>query len=90
MTLSHSASAEEPLIFVSSFAGGDQGGIHAMTLDEKSATLKPVHKTAGVENPFFIAVSPDHKFLYSIYSPTFGGKEPEQVRDDEACRECSP
>jgi len=32
MTLSHSASAEEPLIFVSSFAGGDQGGIHAMTL----------------------------------------------------------
>jgi len=79
MTLSHSASAEEPLIFVSSFAGGDQGGIHAMTLDEKSATLKPVHKTAGVENPFFIAVSPDHKFLYSIYAPTFGGKEPEQV-----------
>lgn len=79
MTLTHAASADEPLVFVSSFAGGDQGGIHAMTLDEKSATLKPVHKTAGVENPFFIAVSPDQKFLYSIYAPTFGGKEPEQV-----------
>lgn len=71
--------AEEPLIFVSSFASGDQGAIQAFTLNEKTATLKALHRTAGVENPFFMAVSPDHKFLYSIYAPTFGGTEPEQV-----------
>ncbi|MEJ7596045.1 MAG: lactonase family protein [Planctomycetaceae bacterium] len=71
--------AEEPLIFISSFASGEQGAIHAFTLNEQAGTLKQLHRTAGVENPFFMAVSPDHKFLYSIYAPTFGGTEPEQV-----------
>ena len=71
--------AEEPLIFISSFASGEQGAIHAFTLNEKAGTLTPLHRTAGMENPFFIAVSPDHKFLYSIYAPTFGGTENEQV-----------
>ena len=71
--------AEDPLIFVSSFASGEQGAIQAYTLDEKVGTLKPLHRTAGVENPFFMAVSPNHRFLYSIYAPTFGGTENEQV-----------
>ena len=71
--------AEEPLIFISSFASGEQGAIHAFTLDVEAGTLKGLHRTAGVENPFFMAVSPDHKFLYSIYAPTFGGTEPEEV-----------
>ena len=71
--------AEEPLVFISSFASGEQGAIQAFTLNEKAGVLKPLHRTAGVENPFFIAVSPDHRFLYSIYAPTFGGTEHEQV-----------
>ncbi len=79
MSLVEAASAGDPIVFVSSFAGGEQGGIHAMTLDVKAASLKPIHKTSGVENPFFIAISPDRKFLYSIYAPTFGGTEHEQV-----------
>jgi 6-phosphogluconolactonase len=32
-----------------------------------------------VENPFFLALSPDKKFLYSIHAKQFGGKENEQV-----------
>ena len=28
---------------------------------------------------FFLALSPDHKYLYSIHGKTFGGKEHEQV-----------
>ena len=71
--------AEEPIVFISSFASGEQGAIYAFTLDKKSGSLKVLHRTAGVENPFFMAVSPDHKFLYSIYAPTFGGTENEQV-----------
>ena len=31
------------------------------------------------ENPFFLALSPDRKFLYSIHAKQFGGKENEQV-----------
>src|SRR5204863_5011274 len=39
----------------------------------------PLRRTAGVENPFFLALSPDKKFLYSIHAKEFGGKANEQV-----------
>lgn len=73
------AAAADPIVFVSAFAGGEKGGIHALQLDLASGALKPLVKTAGVENPFFLALSPDHKFLYSIHSKAFGGKEPDDV-----------
>jgi 6-phosphogluconolactonase len=73
------AIADEPVIFVSSFAAGDAGGIQAYELNTSTGTLTPGHRTAGVENPFFIVVSPDQKFLYAIDAKTFGGKDPELV-----------
>jgi 6-phosphogluconolactonase len=74
-----SADARDPLVFVSAFAPGDKGAIHAYRLDLKTGTLKEVRRTAGVENPFFLALSPDRKYLYSIHGRTFGGAEHEQV-----------
>jgi len=79
MTLTDIGLADEPLVFVSSFASGEQGAIHAFVLDSKAGVLKPLNRTSGVENPFFLAVSPDQKFLYSIFAPTFGGPEFEQI-----------
>jgi len=69
----------DPLVYISAFAAGDQGGIHAYRVDLKTGALKLVHRTAGVENPFFLAVSPDRKFLYSIHAREFGGKDNEEV-----------
>jgi len=80
--LSHTlpaARADDPLVFVSSFAAGDRGAIQAYQLDAANGRLNPVHRTDGVEQPFFIAVSKDQRFLYSIHAKTFGGKESEQV-----------
>jgi 6-phosphogluconolactonase len=71
--------AEDPLVFISSFAGGEKGGLHAFQFDTATGTLKPLHRTTGVENPFFIALSPDQRFLYSIHAEKFGGKENEHV-----------
>jgi 6-phosphogluconolactonase len=71
--------AKDPLVFVTAFAPGEKGGIHAYEFDTASGKLKPVHRTAGVENPFFLALSRDRKFLYSIHAKQFGGKENEQV-----------
>lgn len=71
--------AEQPLVFVSAFAGGDQGAIYAYQLDAESGRLKQVERTGNVENPFFLAISPDEKFLYSIDAHSFGGKDPEKV-----------
>ena len=73
------ANADERLVFVSSFAAGDQGAIHAYQLELETGKLRLVQRTTDVENPFFLAVSPNQKFLYSIHAKQFDGKEPEQV-----------
>jgi len=77
--VSASTSARDPLVFVTAFAPGEKGGIHAYEFDSNSGKLKPLPRTGGVENPFFLALSPDKKFLYSIHAKAFGGKEKEQV-----------
>lgn len=73
------AAAKDPVVFVSAFAAGDKGGIHSFQLDPKAGTLKPLERTADVEHPFFLALSPDQRYLYSIHAKQFGGKDPEQV-----------
>lgn len=71
--------AADPVVFVTSFAPGEKGGIHAYTLDSAVGKLTPLRRTGGVENPFFLALSPDRRFLYSIHAKQFGGKENEHV-----------
>lgn len=73
------ARADDPLVFVSAFADGDEAAIHALRLDLKSGALKPLHRTTGVDHPFFLALAPDNKFLYSIHAKVFSGKEDEHV-----------
>ena len=74
------ARAAELLVFISAFAVGDEGAIHAYQLDLSSGQLKQVHRTTGAQNPFFMAISKDRKYLYAIHAPgEFGGKTDEQV-----------
>lgn len=79
MAVPAAAEAAPPLVFVSAFTAGEEGAIHAFELDTTRGTLLPTHREAAIENPFFIAVSPDQRFLYAIDTPTFGGSEPESV-----------
>src|SRR5262245_22591562 len=82
MMSSHAAqasNADHPLVFITSFAPGNDGGIQAFQLDLPTGRLTPSQRTTGVENPFFLAVSSDHRFLYSIQARQFGGTENEQV-----------
>lgn len=78
-----SISADEShdlLLFISAFATGDDGAIHACLLNPASGELKLAHRTTDVQNPFFTALSPDRRFLYSIHAPgEFGGAANEQV-----------
>ena len=79
LPVQHTA-AEELLVFVTAFAPGEEGSICAYRLDVQSGQLKQVQRNKDVEHPFFIALSPDRKFLYSIHAAgQFGGKEHEQV-----------
>jgi 6-phosphogluconolactonase len=74
------AGAEDQLVFISSFAPGEEGAINACRLSNEPEGLSLVERTTGVEHPFFIALSPDRKYLYSIQAPgAFGGPNEEQV-----------
>ncbi len=73
------AAAVDPLVFITAFAPGEKGGIHAYTFDMKHGKLNHIRTTPGAENPFFLALAPDNKHLYSIHAKQFGGKESEQV-----------
>ena len=69
-------SADDPLVFITAFAPGDEGAIHAYHMNPNSGQLTLAHKTTDVEHPFFIAISPDNRFLYSIHAPgQFGGEQ---------------
>lgn len=71
--------ANEPVVFVSSFAAGTNGAIEAFRLDPKSGRLTHLHRAADVENAYFLTVSPDQNRLYSVHAREFGAKEHEQV-----------
>ena len=75
----HGATEGGPLVFISSFVGGDEGAVQAFQLDTAAGALKLVHRTPGIEHPFFLAISPNHRFLYSIQAKEFGGAEHEFV-----------
>lgn len=79
LDVSPHAGAAAPLVLATAFAPGERGAIHAYEFNTTDGSLKPLRRTPGVEHPFFLAVSPDRKFLYSIHAKQFGGKDNEQI-----------
>lgn len=77
--MSSTVRADDPLIFVSAFAAGEAGAIHAFHFDSETGTLEPRHRTVDVQHPFFLVISPDGRFLYSIDTEKFGGQEHELI-----------
>jgi 6-phosphogluconolactonase len=71
--------ASDPLLFVSSFAGGDRGGISAFRFSLTDGSLAPLARTEGLEHPFYLAVTSDGRFLYAVHAQAFGGPEDEEV-----------
>lgn len=71
--------ARAPLVFISAFASGEKAGIHAFSFEPEQGVLKPLHRTTEIQNPFFLAISPDKRFLYAIDAEKFGGDEDENV-----------
>ncbi|WP_240928383.1 lactonase family protein [Thalassoroseus pseudoceratinae] len=77
--MSSTAVSADPVIFVSAFTSGNEGAIHAYSFDQKTGKLSLLNRTTDVENPFFLAISPNGEFLYSIDAEKFGGTENEFV-----------
>ena len=72
--------AADPLVFITAFAPGEKGGIHAYEFDTKDGqTSSRSTAPAASRTRSSWRLSPDRKFLYSIHAKQFGGKENEQV-----------
>jgi len=70
------AAPEKMTVYVGSYADAKAEGIHQFTLDLAGGALTKVGGTSGVANPSFVAISPDHKFLYAIGEVgSFNGKK---------------
>ena len=63
------------LVFISMFAPADTGGIRGFHLDPHTGVLTPAAETRGVPHPFFLALAPNGKTLYSIWADSFAGPE---------------
>ncbi|MCU0960482.1 MAG: lactonase family protein [Pirellulaceae bacterium] len=72
--------ADDVLVFVSAFAAGDEGAIHAYRVNTGTSHWELLHRTTDVEHPFFLALAPDERTLYAIHAPgAFGGAADEYV-----------
>ena len=79
-TAAQMTEAADQLVFISASASGDDGAIHAYRLDPDLGELNLLHRTTDANHPYFMALSPDNRFLYSIHAlGEFGGKVHEQV-----------
>ena len=76
---STAAGEDQPVVFISAFTAGEKGAIHAYQLDLQTGGLKLLQRTNEVEHPFFLAISPKGRFLYSIHATQFGGDEHEEI-----------
>jgi 6-phosphogluconolactonase len=79
-----------PIVFVGtytqklSFVEGKAAGIYTCRLDTLSGALSIVDSLTGIDNPSFLAISPDRRFLYSV-SETGGGPD-RAVGEVVACK----
>ncbi len=71
--------ATQRLVFITSCTTGDDGAITAFNLDTATGALELLQRNTDVENPFFTALSPDRKFLYSVHTPGSLDREPGSI-----------
>ncbi len=56
-------------VFITSCASGADGAITSLTFDAETGALEVQHRYTEIENPFFLALSPDRKVLYATHVP---------------------
>jgi 6-phosphogluconolactonase len=79
LAFGHSAEAKPPsqyLAFIGTYTNKtDSKGIYAFRFDATTGTLSPVGVAAQTQDPSFLTISSNQKFLYAVNElPTFEGK----------------
>jgi 6-phosphogluconolactonase len=69
------AAATGRLVYVGTYTRGSSKGIYAFRFDDGSGVLTPVGLAAETDSPSFLAVSPNHRFLYAVNEVSSFGSE---------------
>ena len=65
LLLSLSGFAQKYYLFIGTYTQKDSKGIYVYSFDAATGDIKPV-STAATDNPSYLALAPDGKFLYSV------------------------
>ncbi|MED1625145.1 lactonase family protein [Bacillus pseudomycoides] len=52
--------------YIGTYTRGESEGVYSFMLDTKTATIKEVNLVAKLDNPTYLAISRDNKYLYSV------------------------
>ena len=58
--------SKEIRVYIGTYTHGDSEGIYVYRLNLSSGALEFESKATGVESPSFLALHPEHRFLYSV------------------------
>ncbi len=60
------AETKELIVYVGTYTSGDSEGVYICRLDLSSGKLTLVKTVKGLVNPSFLAIAPQHRYLYSV------------------------
>jgi 6-phosphogluconolactonase len=66
-------SGDSYYLFIGTYSPADSNGIFVYRVDRATGHAAFVSAVSGIENPSFLTLSPDHRFLYAV-SETHGGQ----------------
>ncbi|MFH5884279.1 lactonase family protein [Halalkalibaculum sp. DA3122] len=69
--------AQEFYLFVGTYTGEGSEGIYLYRFNSSEGSVSPLIETARVENPSYLAISPDHTNLYAVNE--MGGAAPDSI-----------
>jgi 6-phosphogluconolactonase len=72
-----SSYSQEYFLFTGTYTSGKSKGIYVHSINVSDGTVKPVSVAENVENPSYLALSPDGNFLYAVNEN--GGEKPGEV-----------
>jgi 6-phosphogluconolactonase len=61
------------LVYVGTYTGPESKGIYAYRFDAQTGDIKPLGLAGVAQNPSFLAIHPNHKFLYAVGESGGGG-----------------
>ena len=57
---------KEVLAYIGTYTTTESEGIYVYRLDPSTGALEYVNKATGVENPSFLAIHPEKRYLYAV------------------------